>query len=243
MREPKMAAMIRTKALRLLAAGLLAALALAPARAQAPRQDAAALREAAQRHLEQQAAGLPGKVTVTVGDIDPRTRLAPCPALQAFQPPGARAWGNTTVGIRCGAPAWTIFVQARVSVVAAYVASAVPLAQGKPIDESQLALLTGDLADLPNGMATDKAQVVGRSPLVSLPAGAPLRIDTLKAQPVVQQGQLVKVVSGGPGFQVSAQARALGNAAEGQVVQVRTPSGAILSGVARTGAVVEMALN
>ena len=238
-----MGAMIRATAIRLLAACLLASVGLAPARAQASSQDSAGIRAAAQQYLAQQAAGLPGTVTVTVGEIDARTRLAPCPALQAFQPPGARAWGNTTVGVRCGAPAWTVYLQARVSVVASYVAAAVPLAQGKPIDESQLAILTGDLADLPNGVATDKMQVVGRSPLVSLPAGVPLRIDTLKAQPVVQQGQLVKVVSGGAGFRVSAQARALGNAADGQVVQVRTPSGAILSGVARTGAVVEMALN
>lgn len=235
--------MIRSKALALLAAGLLPAFAPGMAGAQSPRQEAGAIRQAAHAYLAQQAAGLPGKATVTVGEIDGRTRLAPCPALQAFQPPGARAWGNTTVGVRCSAPAWTVFLQARVSVVADYVVAARPLAQGKPIDESQVALLTGDLADLPNGVATDKAQVIGRSPLVSLPAGSPLRIDTLRAQPVVQQGQLVKVISGGPGFEVSAQARALGNAAEGQVVQVRTPSGAILSGVARTGAVVEMALN
>ena len=238
-----MGAMIRATAIRLFAACLLASAWMAPAAAQATDHHAARIRTVAQQYLQQQAAGLPGTVTVTIGEIDARTRLAPCPALQAFQPPGARAWGNTTVGLRCGAPAWTVYLQARVSVVASYVAAAVPLAQGKPIDASQLAILTGDLADLPNGVATDKAQVVGRSPLVSLPAGVPLRIDTLKAQPVVQQGQLVKVISGGVGFQVSAQARALGSAADGQVVQVRTASGAILSGVARTGAVVEMALN
>jgi flagella basal body P-ring formation protein FlgA len=56
----------------------------------------------------------------------------------------------------------------------------------------------------------------------------------------VQQGQLVRVVSRGAGFAVSADARAIGTAGEGQVVQVRTPAGAILSGVARVGGAVEV---
>ena len=42
------------------------------------------------------------------------------------------------------------------------------------------------------------------------------------------------------GSDVSAEARAIGNAGEGQVVQVRTPAGAILSGVARAGGLVEV---
>jgi flagella basal body P-ring formation protein FlgA len=75
------------------------------------------------------------------------------------------------------------------------------------------------------------AQAIGRH-TISLPSGAPLRLDALKAKPVVQQGQLVRVVSTGAGFKVSAEARAIGTASEGQVVQVRTPAGAIISGVA-----------
>ncbi len=84
------------------------------------------------------------------------------------------------------------------------------------------------------------AQAVGRSPTLSLAAGAPLRADTLRAKQVVQQGQLVRVVSGGPGFKVSAEARAIGSAGDGQVVQVRTPGGTIISGVAKPGGLVEV---
>jgi flagella basal body P-ring formation protein FlgA len=75
---------------------------------------------------------------------------------------------------------------------------------------------------------------------MSLPAGAPLRADLLRSKPVVQQGQSVRVVSSGAGFSVSAEGRAIGTAGDGQVVQVRTPGGAILSGVARPGALVEV---
>ena len=115
-----------------------------------------------------------------------------------------------------------------------------PLAQGQPIDASQLVVLKGDLTAMPAGVVTDMAQAVGRSSKVSLPAGAPLRLDSLNSKPVVQQGQSVRVVSSGPGFKVSAEGRAIGTAGEGQVVQVRTPAGAIISGIAQAGGLVEV---
>ena len=204
-------------------------------------QNLAALRTVVEHYLQGQSAGLAGTASVEVRALDPRTSLPACADPQAFQQPGARAWGNTTVGVRCSAPtAWTVYVQAKVTVQGEYVAAAVPLAQGQPIDQSQLVLMKGDLAAMPNGVVTDMAQAIGRSSTVSLPSGAPLRLDALRSKPVVQQGQLVRVVSNGAGFQVSAAARAIGNASEGQVVQVRTPAGAILSGIAKAGGLVEV---
>jgi flagella basal body P-ring formation protein FlgA len=200
-----------------------------------------ALRQVAEQFLVTQSAGLPGTVTVTVGALDQRMNLAACPDPQAFQQPGARAWGKTTVGVRCAAPTpWTVYIQSQVSVQAEYVAAATPLVQGQTIDATQVVMVKGDLAALPNGVLTDMAQAVGRTSSMSVQSGAPIRADLLRSKPVVQQGQAVRVVSSGAGFSVSAEGRAIGNAGEGQVVQVRTPSGAILSGVAKAGALVEV---
>ncbi len=210
--------------------------------AQGARQDPAALRASVEQFLQTETAGLPGKVTVRVGPIDPRLSLAACPAPEPFLQPGARAWGKTTVGVRCTAPAaWTVYIQAQVSVLGDYVAAAAPLAQGQAIDQGQLALLKGDLAAMPNGIVTDMAQAIGRTPTVSLAAGTPLRLDNLRSKPVVQQGQAVRLVSSGDGFSVSSEGRAIGTAGEGQVVQVRTPSGSVISGTAKAGGLVEVA--
>jgi flagella basal body P-ring formation protein FlgA len=228
----------------LLPALLAASIAAPQALAQpgAARQDLAALRTVVEQFLQTQTAGLPGQVTAKAGAIDPRMSLAACPAPEAFLQPGARAWGKTTVGVRCTAPtAWTVYIQAQVSVLADYVTAAVPLAQGQPVELGQLAVMKGDIAAMPNGIVTDPAQAIGRTPTVSLAAGTPLRLDTLKSKPVVQQGQSVRLVSNGNGFSVSSEARAIGNAAEGQVVQVRTSSGAVVSGTARPGGMVEVA--
>jgi flagella basal body P-ring formation protein FlgA len=205
-------------------------------------QNANALRAVVEQFLLTQAAGLPGEVSVKVGAVDPRTALAHCPAPEAFLQPGARAWGKTTVGVRCTAPSsWTIFIQAQVNVKADYVAAAVPLAQGQPVEQGQLMLVKGDIAAMPNGIITDTAQAIGRTPTVSLAAGTPLRLDTLKSKPVVQQNQAVRLVLNGNGFSVSAEGRAIGTAGEGQVVQVRTPSGTVVSGTAKAGGMVEVA--
>src|SRR4051812_34273305 len=129
--------------------------------AASPRQDLKALRSVAEQFLLTQAAGLPGEVSVKVGAVDPRTALANCPAPEAFLQPGARAWGKTTVGVRCTAPsAWTIYIQAQVNVKAEYVAAAVPLAQGQAVEQGQLMLVKGDLASMPNGIVTDMAQAI-----------------------------------------------------------------------------------
>lgn len=209
---------------------------------QAPaKQNLAALRELAEQYLQAQSAGLPGVVTITVGGIDGRLNLAACPAPQAFQQPGAKPWGKTTVGVRCTLPsAWTVYIQAQVSVQGKYVATAVPIAGGQTIDASQLVMTSGDLAALPNGVVTDMAQAVGRTSTLSLAAGSPLRADMLRSKPVVQQGQAVRVLTRGSGFSVSTEAKAIGNAGEGQVVQVRAQNGAILSGVAKMGGMVEV---
>jgi flagella basal body P-ring formation protein FlgA len=121
------------------------------------------------------------------------------------------------------------------------VAAALPLAQGQPIDGSQLVLVKGDIATMPNGIITDMGQAIGRTPTVSLAAGTPLRADALRSKPVVQQGQAVRLVTNGNGFSVSGEGKAIGTAGDGQVVQVRTPSGSVISGTARAGGMVEVA--
>ena len=213
-----------------------------PAAQAAGRQNLAALRGVAEQYLHTQSAGLPGAVSVKVGAVDQRLSLAACPAPEAFQQPGARPWGKTTVGVRCTAPSWTIYIQAQVSVTADYVVAAVPLAQGQPLEQGQLTVMKGDIAAMPNGIITDVAQAIGRTPLVSLPAGTALRLDTLRSQPVVKQGQAVQLVSRGSNFSVSSEGKAINNAGDGQVAQVRTASGIVVSGTARAGGFVEIML-
>jgi flagella basal body P-ring formation protein FlgA len=209
--------------------------------AQGTRQDPAPLRQATEQFLRMQTAGLPGQVSVVIGQIDPRMNLAACAALEPFLPNGSRAWGKTTVGVRCNAPTpWTIYVSATVRVLANYIVTAAPLAQGQTIGQNDIATMHGDIATLPPGIITDASQALGRAVLSSLSAGSPLRQDSLRSQQAVQQGQTVRLVSIGTGFRVSTEGKALNNAAEGQLVQARTPAGQVVSGIAKLGGILEV---
>ena len=189
-----------------------------------------------------QTKGLPGQVTFSVGSLAAVQQLPPCPALAVARPSGGRAWGRTSVVVRCQAEApWSIYVAVQVRVIGEYLLTAKALSQGQVVTDSDLALTHGDLTDLPPGILTEASQAIGKTVAQSVTSGRPLRADMLRQLLVVQQGQSVRLVSSGPGFQVSgAEAHALGNAGEGQVVQVRLANGRILSGIARAGGAVEV---
>jgi len=207
-----------------------------------PRQDLDVLRKTAEQFLQTQSTGLPGDVKITVGAIDPRLKLPLCTMPEAFFPPSGKAWGRTTVGVRCSAPTtWTIYVSAEIRVFGQYVAAAAPLAQGQTIGLNDIAKVNGDLASLPSGVITDVSQAVGRTAANTIALGAPLRQDALRNQRAIQQGQGVRVIVNGPGFTVTSDAKALNNANEGQLTQVRTPNGQLISGIAKLGGVVELA--
>lgn len=226
--------------LRHICLGLLLLLGFPVFAGDAQRQEPAAIRKTVENFVRLQSVGLPGQVAFTVGAIEPRLNLPACPVLEAFLPPGSRLWGHATVGVRCGAPSWTLYVPVTVRVTADVVVSARPLAQGQAIGSADIVLRSSDLTQLPASVVTEPAQAVGKTLTSSIASGQPLRLDLLRAPLVIQQGQVVKLQSRGRGFTVSSEGRALANAAEGQVVQVRTPSGGVVSGIARPGGVVEV---
>jgi flagella basal body P-ring formation protein FlgA len=204
-------------------------------------QDPGPVRKAVEDYLRVQTNGLPGEVSFTFRGLDPGNQLAPCGAFDVSLAPGARAWGRTNLTVRCLAQdGWSIFVPVHIHVLADYVVTAHPLVQGQTIANADLARRHGDLSDLPAGVITDEHQAVGRTMSISIAAGHPLRADMIRLPIVVQQNQTVKVVSRGPGFQVSNEGKALNQGTDGQVIQVRLASGQVVSGIARAGGIVEV---
>ena len=205
------------------------------------KQNLALIKTKITEFLETQAIGYPGIAIVHSGAIDPNLKLAQCPDIQVFMPAGSRAWGKTSVGVRCNAPSvWTIYVQATVNVMAQYLVAASPLSQGQIVTGQDVIFEKGDLTQLPAGVFTDQAQAVGRTVNISMNAGTVLRQEMLKVAPVIQQGQTVMITSKGSGFSVSAEGQAMAKANEGQVVQVKVSSGQVVTGIARNGGQVEV---
>lgn len=201
----------------------------------------AQIHKAVDQLVHNQTAGLPGKVSFTLGAIDTRLNLPACPAPEAFIPAGARLWGNASVGVRCGGNSpWTIYVPVSIKILTGVVVAAHALAQGRSIELTDMVLQEADLGQLPGAVITEPQQAVGRIVTLSIAPGQPLRQDLLRSPPVIQQGQSVTLRAQGAGFKVSAEGKAVTNAAEGQVAQVRTPSGHTVNGIARLGAIVDI---
>ncbi|NKJ45965.1 flagella basal body P-ring formation protein FlgA [Burkholderia sp. SG-MS1] len=205
-------------------------------------QDAEAIHAAALAFLQQQSAGLPGKIDITVASAFPRG-LSACAALEPFMPTGARLWGRMTVGVRCaGERPWTIYLQARISLHATYYLAARAMAPGEVLTAADLVARDGDLTGLPQAIVTDPSQAVGSVSLVRIAGGMPLRRDMLKSASAVAIGQTVRVVAAGDGFSISAEGSAMNNASPGQQVRVKTANGQVISGIVKDGATVEIQL-
>lgn len=205
------------------------------------RQDPAPVRQTVEDFLRVQVRGLPGEASFTVGRIDANNNLQSCEAMQAFLPAGARSFGRVHVGVRClDEPRWQLYVPAQVRLVSDYLVATRALVMGEPIADGDVTTRRGDLGELPAGVLTREELAIGQSPRVAIGAGQPLRADLLRRESVVQAGQQVKVVSRGAGFSVSTEGQAMNSAAEGQLARVRTAAGQTISGVARSGGLVEI---
>ncbi len=190
-------------------------------------------------YLRQQTAGLPGKTVLTI-EMPKSGDLPPCDAIEAFLPSGVRPWGRFSVGVRCTAGRmWTRYVTVNVSVLGSYYAAARLIRAGEAITAVDVEAREGDLTSLPASVVVDSAQINGAIALNQIASGAPLRRELLRAAVVVQQGQVIKMITQGRGFTVSTEGKAMTSAAIGAVVQVKLEGGQLVSGTVRADGLVE----
>lgn len=203
-------------------------------------QDPVPVKHAVEDYLRIQTKGLPGSVSYSVGSIDPGNQLPPCAGFLVKQEAG-RLWGRVNLTVQCQAGAtWSIYVPVQIKVFGNYLVARRNLARGQILTENDLETRQGDLTEQPGTMLESPSLALGKILDVSLAAGQPLRTDALRAPFVVQQGQRVTLISGGPGFSVSSEGVAINNATEGQVVRVRLANGQTISGLAKGNGVVEI---
>lgn len=202
-------------------------------------QDHAQIENVVASFVEQQSAALPGKVTYTVNEIDQRIALPACGRLEAFLPAGSQFIGKTSIGVRCmGKKGWSIFVPVQIKVSLNLLVSARQLPMGHVLQEQDLTSQTTE-ASQTEGL-TDPKQALGKVLRYSITSGQVLREDMLRLPFSVTQGQIVPLIVQSDGFSIRSEGAALGNASEGQTVQVRIGSGRVIGGVARANGVVEI---
>lgn len=205
----------------------------------AAQHDHALLRKAVDAFVQQQTAGLPGKVAYTVDEIDPRIVLRACSNIETFLPAGSKLIGRASIGVRClETNGWSILVPVQIRISRDLLISARPLMTGQLMHEEDIARQTTETTQ--SGGITDAGLVIGKVLRYSLSAGTLLREDMLRAPYNVKQGQSVQLSVQGSGFSLSSAGVALNNAGEGETVQIRTSTGRVVSGIAVANGVVKI---
>lgn len=218
----------------------------AMAQAQAAAEPVPGLGALTQRWLDDamarnQAAGLPLRMEVSVGTLDPRLRLAPCARIEPYLPPGARLWGRTRLGLRCveGPTAWNVYLPVTVKAFGpAWVLNA-PVASGAVLTANDATEAEVDWAEESAAVMANPEMWVGKVAARQLVAGQALRQSMVRPPQLFRAGAQVKVVAQGPGYAVSSAGQAMSAGAAGQIVRIRMDNGKIVSGtVSDSGTVV-----
>ncbi|MBO9515604.1 MAG: flagellar basal body P-ring formation protein FlgA [Variovorax sp.] len=226
--------------IRLLRIALPACLASLGATSWAASQLPEAAREAVERFLKVQTAGLPGKATVT---FNPSSgTLPPCNDFEAFMPTGASPWGRVSIGLRCrGEKPWSRFVSAQVAVHGTYYVAARTIEPGEALAAADVIERSGDLTALPRSVVTEASALRGVTSAQRIAAGAPLRKEQMRSMLVIQQGQTVQVIAQGAGFTVTTEGKAMTRAEAGATVQAKTRDGRLVSGIADEDGTIRLA--
>jgi len=197
----------------------------------APQQDHAVIRDTALTYAQAQTHDMPGKVSIQVANIDPRTALPACTGLEAFMPNGAKLIGKTSIGVRCNEkPGWSVFVQATIKVSADLLVANRPLSQGLVLSAADFSVQSGELGQ--PSILTAPEQAIGKTLKFAIGAGQVLRLDMLRPDFVIKQGQTVRLYVRANNFVVSSEGQALNDATAGQAVRIKTASGQVVGAFA-----------
>lgn len=210
----------------LLAFAVLAALAFTASRAQAESPA-----EAARVFIDRALPGMPGRVEVKVGEIDPRLNLAPCQQVEPFLPAGARLWGRGYLGLACKAGAsWRVSIPVDVRVHAIVPVTIRPLRAGEIVTPADIEEKEIEVSAFAPGLLATIEPVAGRVLTRGMPAGQPLRADQFRAPQAIAAGEPVRVTLVGRGFEVSMEGKALQAGAVGDAIRVQLATGKTVGG-------------
>lgn len=183
-----------------------------------------------------------GKLEIQVGTPTLGGWPAVCAEPLLNLPQGNRL-GRLLVAVQCGpveagVGGWRGLVPVQVSLMTPYFVTRRALTRETVLSADDLEERSGKVTYLDS--LTRLSDGVGKALSQPLAAGQVLRISGLHEVFLVHRGQSVALQIQGEGFQISTDGVALGDAAEGQNVQVRTTAGKLLSGKVTGNAVVQI---
>ena len=162
-------------------------------------------------------------VKIRVNNLDPRLKLRQCDEPLTLEiSDNGEPGGNVTVKTRCpGTSPWTVFVPARVDILAPVAVATRSLARGAVLQAADISLLPRNTAALGSGYITDLEQILGKELKRHLNHGAVVRLSNLKAPRAVKRGDALRVEATSGSLLIVAPGIALADGKVGQQIRVR----------------------
>lgn len=229
---------------KLLASAWIPAL-LLPAWASAQLQAPAGIQKVAEDYLATHlTAPQDGKVFVSADALDPRLRLKPCESQPTgLLPAGARIGARATVGVRCAAPKWTVYVPVRVETELPVLVLRRALDRNSPLSEADVERTTMRVPGLSASYISSIGELAGRHLRRESMPGTALTVDMLIEDVLVRHGQRVTLVASIGGLEVRAPGEAITDAGpDGRVRVLNLNSRRIVEGQVETRDVVRVSL-
>ncbi len=158
--------------------------------------------------------------------MDPRLKLNRCDSEpELFFPPGQRAAGAVTVGVRCQNPKpWLIYLRAQVTAFGPVLVTRRPLKKGMLIAAEDIDLTEMELTRIHQEIFTDPGEVVGKELIKSVAAGSLLTAQKLTSPKAVRRGEQVIILAKNDGMQIRMQGAALADGVNGQKIAIKNLS-------------------
>jgi flagella basal body P-ring formation protein FlgA len=166
-------------------------------------------------------AGIAG-VTLETTSLDPRLRLAACPAkLETFANAPRGNQSRVIARVSCAQPAWTLNVPVEMRRRHSVLVLKRAVGRGETLRATDVLVQTRELPGLGSPFVASVDQLAGRLTRRPIPDGAALTADALSVALLIKRGQQVTLVAQSNGFEVRAPGRAMADAGADQRVRVQ----------------------
>lgn len=184
------------------------------------------IRATARAFAEEKIGGAENNITIEVGRLDPRLRLAACDApLTAYFSPGSRTVGHTTVGVRCdGSKRWSLYVPVHIDRQLAVAVAIEEIPRGRVVSAADVVYELRSVASLNGGYFAAGEPLIGQVTTRPVARGTPLGRNMVKVPRIVRRGERVVLSLKTGGVAVRVAGTALRDGTRGERIPVRNLS-------------------
>lgn len=162
-------------------------------------------------------------VTFSLGSLDPRLNLAPCPDGPSVEFTGdPMETTQTTLSVSCsGQRPWRLFISAEIEIKGPGLVAARPLSRGDRISADMIATQQVIINSVRRGAITEQTTLVGLELRRSMNTGTVFTPDLVTRPDAVARGDHVIIVARSGPIAVESRGKALGNGRIGEQVLIQ----------------------